>query len=140
MRISNLIKNGRLSKIRQLYKKKSIEFILQEAKMVKEGKKEREVICVKGDEKDIEKVITSLRISAGVHGIILSLPDNHVFGGELNRKVYVYKTSQIDPGDDYWIGKYHPGFVLIIEDNREFLGQHDEKIVFPKDEYTNEKQ
>ena len=103
------------------YKNRVIDYILQEMKKVIEGKGERKVICVSGNQEDLKNVVWRLKISAAEKNA--KVVEKFSLSANEKKKVYVYKTSEINPGDDYWVGKYHPSFVLIIEDSREFSGE-----------------
>ena len=97
------------------------DYVLQEMKKVIEGEIERKVICVSGYEDEVKDLVKRLKMSAAMKGV--KVVENGKLPKTEGKKVYIYKTSELKPGDDFWIGKNHPDFVLILEDSREFKGE-----------------
>lgn len=98
--------------------------ILAEAKKVMRGEAERAVVCVSGDKEMLESIVRSLRNSARNNGatFIDARKDKTDLLLDEKKYIYVYSTSVLDQGDDYWLSQHHPGFVLVLEDGREFQG------------------
>ena len=120
-----------IPRIKEAYLTGIVRYILLEAKRAKRGEIQRKIICIGGNPELIQNIYHRILSGAGKNKISISSLDSSpdFFGSGTKTKVYLYKTSQINPGDDKWIAENHPGLVIILEDSRPFTGNYSEKFM-----------
>ena len=126
-----LPKVATIPRIKEAYLSGIVKYILLETKRAKRGEIQRKIICIGGSPELIQNIYHRILSVAGKNKISISSLDSSpdFFDNNSKTKVYLYKTSQINSGDDRWIAENHPGLVIILEDSRQFTGNYNEKFM-----------
>jgi len=115
---------------KSLYIKNIIKEILEEMKKTKTGEITKKILCLNGEPSIINNVHQRLKSGAGRNKITFTTLDSapYISSNDSQNRIFIYRTSELNPGDDEWVSRNHPGLVIIIEDTRSFTGQCDKRF------------
>lgn len=109
--------NVDINYLKRSYKNSKMRYVIQEAKFYLQGKREREVICVKGSKDDLDYLLWRLKLS------MRKINGELVVAGQstdiTKKAVYIYYTSKIPQEFDKTLLQ-NQNTVIIFEDSREF--------------------